>query len=147
MNKIVKIALVVLGLISALLWYFLPGSEVPAGEAADNWAISGMFTITFILLGIAIAVSLVFTLLNLFTNPQSLKKTLIVLGSFLVVVVFSYLLASGTDVSLDEMANRGIITTETTVRRIGTGLNLFFFLVAIAIGAMLIGGVKKMTNK
>jgi hypothetical protein len=98
-------------------------------------------------LGIAIAVSLVFTLLNLFTNPQSLKKTLIVLGSFLVVVVFSYLLASGTDVSLDEMANRGITTTETTVRRIGTGLNLFFFLVAIAIGAMLVGGVKKMTNK
>jgi uncharacterized MnhB-related membrane protein len=147
MNKIVKIALVVLGLISAVLWYFLPGSEVPAAEAADSAAISGMFTITFILLGIAIAVSLVFTLLNLFTNPQSLKKTLIVLGSFLVVVVFSYLLASGTDVSLDEMANRGITTTETTVRRIGTGLNLFFFLVAIAIGAMLVGGVKKMTNK
>lgn len=147
MNKIVKIALVVLGLISAVLWYFLPGSEVPAGVAADNWAIGGMFTITFILLGIAIAVSLIFSLLNLFTNPQSLKKTLVVLGSFLVIVVFSYLLASGTDVSLEEMANRGITTTETTVRRIGTGLNLFFFLVAIAIGAMLIGGVKKMTNK
>ena len=147
MNKIVKIVLAVLGLVSAALWYFLPGSEIPAAEAAESAAISGMFTITFILLGIAIAVSLVFTLLNLFTNPQSLKKTLIVLGSFLVVVVFSYLLASGTDVSLDEMANRGITTTETTVRRIGTGLNLFFFLVAIAIGAMLVGGVKKMTNK
>ncbi len=147
MNKFVKIALAVLGLVSAGLWYFLPGSEVPAGEAAESAAINGMFTITFILLGIAIAVSLVFTLLNLFTNPQSLKKTLIVLGSFLVVVVFSYLLASGTDVNLDEMANRGIVTSETTVRRIGTGLNLFFFLVAIAIGAMLIGGVKKMTNK
>ncbi len=147
MNKIVKIALAVLGLISAGLWYFLPGSEVPATVAAESAAISGMFTITFILLGIAIAVSLVFTLLNLFTNPQSLKKTLIILGSFLVVVVFSYLLASGTDVNLDEMANRGIITSETIVRRIGTGLNLFFFLVAIAIGAMLIGGVKKMTNK
>ncbi len=147
MNKIVKIGLAVLGLFSAGLWYFLPGSEVPAAEAADSMAISGMFTITFILLGIAIAVSLVFTLLNLFTNPQSLKKTLIVLGSFLVVLVFSYLLASGTDVSLDEMANRGITTTETTVKRIGTGLNLFFFLVAIAIGAMLIGGFKKMTNK
>ncbi len=147
MNKIVKIVLVVLGLLSAVLWYFLPGSEVPAGEAAQSGAISGMFTITFILLGIAIAVSLVFSLLTLFSNPQSLKKTLVVIGSFLVVLVFSYLLASGTDVSLEEMAGRGIDTSETTIKRIGTGLNLFFFLVAIAIGAMLIGGVKKMTNK
>jgi len=147
MNKIVKIVLVALGLISAVLWYFLPGSDVPAEVAAESASISGMFTITFILLGIAVAVSLVFTLMNLFTNPKSLKKTLIVLGSFLVVVVFSYILASGTDVNLDEMANRGIATTETTVKRIGTGLNLFFFLVAIAIGSMLIGGFKKMTNK
>jgi NADH:ubiquinone oxidoreductase subunit 6 (subunit J) len=147
MNKIIKIALVALGLISAVTWYFLPGSEVPAGEAANSWAISGMFTITFLLLGIAVVVSLVFSLLNLFSSPQSLKKTLVVLGAFLVVLVFSYLLASGTDVNLDEMANRGINTTETIVKRIGTGLNLFFFLVAIAIGAMLIGGVKKMTNK
>jgi hypothetical protein len=147
MNKIVKIALIALGVLSAVLWYFLPGSEVPPAEAAESGAISGMFTITFILLGIAVVVSLVYTLLNLFANPKSLKKTLIVLGSFVVVLGFSYILASGTDVSLDEMASRGITTTESTVKNIGTGLNLFFFLVVIAIGAMFLGALKKMTNK
>ena len=45
------------------------------------------------------------------------------------------------------MANRGIPTTETVVKRIGTGLNLFFLLVAIAVGAMLFGGIRKMSNK
>ena len=106
-----------------------------------------MFLITYLLLGIAVVVSLLFSLINLFSNPTSLKKTLMVVGGFLVVVIFAYVLADGTDIDLDEMANRGIPTTETVVKRIGTGLNLFFLLVAIAVGAMLFGGIRKMSNK
>ena len=70
-----------------------------------------------------------------------------VIGGFLLVVVISYVLADGTDINLDEMANRGIATSETTVKRIGTGLNVFFLLVVIAVGSMLYGGFKNMTNK
>lgn len=147
MNKIVKIVLVVLGVLSAILWYQLPGRDVPASEAVGSAAMNFMFIITYILLGIAVAVSLVFTIKGLFANPQSLKKTLMVTGGFVLVVLFSYILASGTDVSIEEMANRGIATSETTIRRIGTGLNMFFLLVLIAIVAMALGAFKKMTNK
>ena len=70
-----------------------------------------------------------------------------VIGGFIVVVIISYVLASGTDVSIEEMANRGIATSETTIRRIGTGLNMFFILVLIALVAMALGAFKKMTNK
>ncbi|WP_297695362.1 hypothetical protein [uncultured Eudoraea sp.] len=147
MNKIVKIVLVVLGVLSAILWYQLPGRDVPASEAVGSAAMNFMFIITYILLGIAVAVSLVFTIKGLFANPQSLKKTLMVTGGFVLVVIFSYILASGTDVSIEEMANRGIATSETTIRRIGTGLNMFFLLVLIAIVAMALGAFKKMTNK
>jgi hypothetical protein len=42
------------------------------------------------------------------------------------------------------MADRGVSTTETVVKNIGTGLNVFFLLVIIAIGSMIWGGVKKM---
>ena len=147
MNKIVKIVLVVLGALSAILWYQLPGRDVPASEAVGSGAMNFMFIITYILLAIAVAVSLLFTLKSLFANPQSLKKTLMVIGGFIVVVIISYVLASGTDVSIEEMANRGIATSETTIRRIGTGLNMFFILVLIALVAMALGAFKNMTNK
>ena len=147
MNKIVKIVLVVLGVLSAILWYQLPGRDVPASEAVGSAAMNFMFIITYILLGIAVAVSLVFTIKSLFANPKSLKKTLMVIGGFVLVVIFSYVLASGTDVSIEEMANRGIATSETTIRRIGTGLNMFFLLVLIALVAMALGAFKNMTNK
>jgi len=147
MNKIIKIVLVVLGALSAILWYQLPGRDVPASEAVESGAMNFMFIITYLLLGFAVVVSLVFTLKNLFANPKSLKKTLMVIGGFIVVVLISYVLASGTDVSIEEMAGRGIDTSETTIRRIGTGLNMFFLLVLIALVAMALGAFKNMTNK
>lgn len=147
MSKIVKIVLVVLGVLSAILWYQLPSRDVPASEAADSGAMNMMFIITYILLAFAVVVSLVFTLKNLFANPKSLKKTLMVIGGFVVVVLISYVLASGTDVSIEEMAGRGIETSESTIRRIGTGLNMFFLLVLIAIVAMVMGAFKNMSNK
>lgn len=146
MYKIVKIVLAVLGLIGALLWFQLPSTDVPASEAMESSSINFMFIITYILLAIAVFFSLVFSLLNLFSNPKSLKKSLMVIGGFLLVVAISYGLASGTDVSIEEMANRGIATSESTIKRIGMGLNVFFILTIIAVGAMLWGGLRKMTN-
>ena len=46
MNKIVKIVLVVLGVLSAILWYQLPGRDVPASEAVGSAAMNFMFIIT-----------------------------------------------------------------------------------------------------
>jgi len=146
MHKIVKIALVVVGLIGAALWFLLPESEMPAAEATTNGALNAMFWITYILLGLAIVFSLVFALKNLFSNPASLKKSLFVIVGFLIVVGLGFVLASGTDVSIPEMAERGIETSESTIKRIGAGINVFFILTVIAVGAMLWGGVRKMTK-
>ncbi|MBC2838722.1 hypothetical protein H7F20_05195 [Robiginitalea sp. SC105] len=147
MHKIVKILLVVLGAIAAILWFMLPETEMPASEAIDSGAMNGMFIIMYLLLGIAVLFSLVFALKNLFTNPESLKKTLFVVIGFLVVVGLSYVLSDGADGTVEEMAGRGVATTESTVKNIGAGLNMFFLLVIIAILAMLWGGIKKMSNK
>ncbi|SHJ57758.1 hypothetical protein [Pseudozobellia thermophila] len=144
MHKIVKIALVVVGLIGAVLWFMLPESEMPVTEAVNNGALNTMFTITYILLGVAILFSLVFSLMNLFANPASLKKSLFVIVGFLLVLGIGYVMADGTDVSIQEMADRGITTDESTIRQIGAGINVFFILTLIAVGAMLWGGVRKM---
>lgn len=147
MQKIVKIALIVVGLIGAMLWFMMPDSEMPADQAAQSGALNGMFVITFLLLGIAVVVSLLYTLKNLFANPKSLKKTLMIIGGFLLVVLISYFAASGTDVSIDDMAASGITTTESTIRNIGTGLNVFIVLTLIAVLLMIVPGVKKLFIK
>ena len=147
MNKIVKIVLVVIGVIAGIMWSQLPSRDVPATEAIQSGSMNIMFLILYVLLGIAVVSALFFTLKSLFANPSSLKKTLLVIGVFLAVVLLSYALSSGTDVDIEEMANRGVATTESTIKNIGTGLNVFFLLVIIAIASMAWGGVRKMTNK
>ena len=147
MNKIVKIVLAVVGVIAAIMWYQLPGREVPVSEAVQSGPMNIMFLIMYILLAVAVFSSLLFTIANLFAHPKKLKKTLMVFGGFLVVVLIAYATSSGTDIDIEEMANRGVATTETVVRRIGTGLNLFFFLVIIAVGLMAWGGLKKVISK
>lgn len=147
MHKIVKIILVVLGVIGAILWFQLPSRDVPATEAINNGPMNFMFIITYLLLGIAIVASVLFGLMNLLTSKGALKKTLFGIGGLLVVVVIAYALANGTDVNLDEMARKGVPTTESTVKTIGMGLNVFFILTIIAVGAMLWSGVKKMISK
>lgn len=147
MHKIVKIVLIIVGLVGAILWFMLPEKDMPAAEAAQSGAMNAMFWITYLLLAVAVVFSLLFALVNLFSNPKSLKKTLFVIVGFLVVVGIAYALSSGTDVSIEEMANRGIATSESTIKRIGAGLNMFFILTVIAVVAMLWGGLKKMTSK
>ncbi|HDZ06865.1 hypothetical protein LCGC14_0050540 [marine sediment metagenome] len=143
MQKIIKIALIAIGVLSAILWYLLPSSDMPAAEAASSGALNTMFIITYLLLGIAVVVSLVFTLKNLFANPQGLKKTLFVVGGFLLVVGVSYVLASGTDVDPEFAA----MTDESTVKNIGMGLNVFFILTIIAVLSLVIPSVKNMFSK
>lgn len=147
MHKIVKIILVVIGLIGAVLWFQLPSADVPAAEAVNNGAMNFMFIISYILLGISVVVTVLYGFLNLFSSKGGLKKTLLIIGGLLVVVVISYALAKGTDVNMAEMAKNGVPTSESEVKLIGMGLNIFFILTVVAVGAMLFGGVKKMISK
>lgn len=147
MHKFLKIFLIVIGVLAAVLWYFLPSKDMPAAEAAQSGAMNGMFWITYILLAAAVFFALLFTLKNLFSNPASLKKSLFVIGGFLLVVAIAYVLSSGTDVSIEEMANRGVDTTETTIKRIGMGLNVFFILTVIAVVLMILPGLKRLFSK
>lgn len=143
MQKYVKIALIVISLISAILWFQLPGSDVPASEAVNSSALNGMFIITNLLLGIAVFVSLFYALKNLFSNPQSLKKTLFVLGGLAIIVGISYVMSSGTDVAPEYQA----MASEATIKNIGMGLNVFFFLTVVAVILMIVPSVKKLFAK
>jgi len=68
MHKYLKIALIVIGLLGAILWTQLPDSDMPASQAVNSGALNAMLVITYILIAIAAAVSLLFTLKKYFQN-------------------------------------------------------------------------------
>lgn len=149
MQKIIKIALIVIGLISAVLWYFLPSGDftIPevAAEAANSSAMNFMFIITYILLGIAVVVAVVYTLKNLFSTPENLKKALFALVGFALVVIISYFLSNGED--LDPQFLTDMNATTSTVKNIGTGIYTFLILAVIAVVLMIVPSVKKLIGK
>ncbi len=147
MNKIIKIILIVLSVLGTILWTQLPSVDMPRSEAIESGSMNFMFIITFVLLVIAVVASLFFGLKNVFSSPEGLKRTLIGVGGLVVVGIISYFAASGTDVNLDAMRAKGLEADESTVRTIGTFLNIFFILTVIAVGAMVVPSIKKIFNK
>jgi len=145
MYKIFKIILIVLSVLGLILWVMLAReSEVTISNGSMNF----MFIISFILLAIAVISSLIFGLSNVFSSPEGLKRTLIGVGGLVVVGILSYVLATGTDIDIPEMQRKtGILTDTGTVKMIGASLNMFFILTIVAIGAMVIPGIKRMFNK
>ena len=144
MHKIIKIILIALSVIGLILWVMIAReSEVTIGNGSMNF----MFIITFILFLIAVAFSLFFGLKNVFSTPEGLKRTLIGVGGLVLIAIISYVAASGTDVDLAAMNKKGLEATEGTVKMIGASLNMFFILTIIAVGAMVVPGIKKMLNK
>jgi len=145
MNKIIKIALIVIGLIAAVLWFSLPSGDDP--DAINSGSMNFMFTIMYALLAIAVVATVFFGLKKLLSTPGSLKKTLFALGGLAIVVAVSYGLSSDNMAVVDAMAERGIQTTESTVKNVGMGLNVFFILTAVAVVLMVFPGLKKMFVK
>ncbi len=145
MNKIVKIVLIVISLLAAVLWFFMPNPEDP--NAIDSGAMNFMFVIMYILLGIAVIATLFFGVQKLLSTPGSLKKSLFAIGGLAVIVAISYGLSSGDEAKAvaDAMADKG--ATEGTVKNIGMGLNVFFILTIVAVALMVIPGVKKLFVK
>ncbi|WP_127142236.1 hypothetical protein [Flagellimonas marinaquae] len=145
MNKIVKILLIVIGLVAAVLWFSLPSADDPS--AINSGAMNFMFVIMYILLAIAVITTVVFGFAKLFSTKGSLKKALFAIGGLAIVVAVSYGLSSDNMAVVEAMSERGVETTEGTVKNIGMGLNVFFILTAIAVVLMVVPGLKKMFVK
>ncbi len=145
MNKIVKILLIVIGLLAAVLWFSLPSADDP--NAINSGAMNFMFIIMYILLAIAVITSVVFGFAKLLSTKGSLKKALFAIGGLAIVVAISYGLSSDNMAVVEAMSQRGVETTEGTVKNIGMGLNVFFILTAVAVILMVVPGLKKMFVK
>jgi uncharacterized membrane protein len=133
LHKIVKFAALVVGVISIL---FLGG--ILASEEQDSAWISPLIFVSYAILFACLAIVLIFVFKNLFAKQETLKKTLISVGLFVGVVLISYILADGSDMTVG-----GITYSGATSKLVSTGLNTFYFLALVAIGTMAWTGLTK----
>lgn len=146
MYKVAKIIAIILGVIGFVLWIIIARADsnvvAEAGSSSNN-IVGIMINLGYWLTIIVAIITLLFSLVGLASDGNKLKKAAISLAVFAVVIVVSYVLASGTNVDLFRMANRGIHVTEGAVRWVGAGLWAFYILALLAILAMVIGAFKK----
>ena len=123
---------------------------VAAGDEAiktggEDGLVDPMAYIAYVILALVLAFVLFFVLKNLFTNTAGLKNTLIGVGAFAAVLLISYVV-SGGDVKQYDLQEGGF-ATDSTSQLVGAGLTAFYLLLAVAAGAMIFAGAKKLISK
>lgn len=145
LNKILKIVAIIISLIAAvwLVRIILAGDTAIANSAdLQDSLVTPLIYIAYIIFGIALVFVIIFVLKNLFSNTGSLKSTLIGLGAFAAVILISYLLASGKEMPMRD----GEVLSAAAARWVETGIYAFYILTVIAVGAMVLSGVKKLAK-
>ncbi|MDC8005920.1 hypothetical protein POV27_17840 [Aureisphaera galaxeae] len=141
LHKIIKIVAILLCLVGIVFFGMIlsKGDEVvkATGEGVD-----GYIYVAYVVFALILAFVLIFVLKGL--AQGNIKKTLLSLGAFLVVVAIAYGLAQGVETPLKE---EGEVLSASGSRWVGAGLYAFYFLAILAIGAMLWGSVRKLTSR
>lgn len=142
LHKVLKYLAIVIGVIGLI---FL-GRIVVAGDDAIKASgdlqasmLDPFIYLTYAVLAIVIVLVAIFVLKGLVTGD--IKKTLLSIGLFAVVVVISYFIAEPT-VNFELAA--GSTVDEKTSVWVDTGLRTFYILAVVAVGAMVFSGVKKL---
>lgn len=139
LHKIFRIIAAILALIGIIFMalILIKGDDVvrATGEGLD-----GYMYVAYITLAITLAITVLFSITQLFTHKEALKKTLLSVGLLIVIIVVSYVLASGEAVS---KAGEEIVSASGS-RWVDTGLRVFYILAFIAIGSMIYSGIRKL---
>lgn len=148
MQKILKIVLIVIGVIAAIMSFFMmPSKEDP--EAINSIGINIMFLLTWVLLIAAAVLAIFFGLKKMMTTSGGLKKALFALGALVVLFIIGYALSSGDEAEavVNAFEGKDIQPTASTVKTIGMLLNVFFAMTVVAVLLMVLPGLKRLFVK
>jgi glucan phosphoethanolaminetransferase (alkaline phosphatase superfamily) len=152
-DKISKILSIITGVIGLIAVYFLiriimAGDDV-VKESVDlqSSLVSPYITFAVVVLIITAVLAVVFSLWNLVKHPKLLKKTLISLAALVVVLVFSYMIASDAEVTnvsgnVLEDGEKGSIS-----KWVSTGIWYSLILGAVGLGFFIWDFVKSLVSK
>ncbi|MEZ4874838.1 MAG: hypothetical protein R2793_05170 [Flavobacteriaceae bacterium] len=141
--KIVALVLSVVGIIFFVMILSTGDKAIEAGEGAGT--VNGALYTAYIIFGLVLAFVLLFVLKGVFAGD--LKKTLITIGAFLVIAILGYVMSSSSLEGIPADLIKTENVTESTSKWVGAGLNTFYILAVLAIGAMIFSTFKKVSNR
>jgi hypothetical protein len=140
LHKILKIVALLLSIAGVISLAMIVSNGDDAVKATGK-GLDGFLYIAYVMFALVLFLVIIFVLKGLIAGD--IKKTLITVGAFLVVIVISYVMADGVETLMKD----GETLSESGSRWISTGINAFVLLGIIAIGSMVFGGVKKIISK
>lgn len=144
MSKVINIIKIIFGIVGAILFVRILNAgddAIEADAALQSSVVAPFMWVSYIILGITVLMVLFFSVKALFTGD--VKKTLLSVGGFIVIIVVSYLVSSGTETALRD----GDVLSASGSRWVSTGLTAFYILAALAVLAMLLSSVKKILTR
>jgi len=146
-QTIVKIISAIFGLLGVVFLFRIIGvgdEEIKmAASMGDYGVVSPLVSVAIAILFVTVAVTVVFSLLNLASSPQKLKKALLFIVCFIVVIGLAFAISSGVETPLKD----GEILSASGSRWVEAGIRMFYILAVLAIGSMMFFGGKKLINK
>lgn len=140
-HKILKYLALVIGVIGLILLgrIIMAGDATIEASASEQQSLVSPFLwLAYIVMAVVILLVLFFVVKGLFRG--NIKNTLISVGAFLLIVVIAYLITDGTETVLKD----GEILSASASHWVGAGLVTFYILAAIAVGAMVLSGIRKL---
>ena len=99
--------------------------------------------LTYLMVGFAALTAIGFGVKKMIANTENAKKTLYTIIGLVVVLLFSYLIASNEVLGSFEKYE----ITASTSNQVGMGLIAFYLLISVAIGAVLYAELSKVVSK
>ncbi|MDT0294572.1 hypothetical protein ACFQ3R_12425 [Mesonia ostreae] len=131
LHKILKILTLIIGVAALVMGIWLFATD-------EQSLIQPMMMLAYAVFAIVLLLVAIFVIKDLFSG--NVKNTLISVGAFILVIAIAFFLSEGTATELKD----GDMLTATESQWIGTGLRTFYILAAIAVGAMIFSGIKKL---
>ena len=146
-QKITNIIAISLGILGLVFLAFIISQGDDSIEMSamqgDYGFVSAIIYLAFIVLGIVVLSTVVFSLMNLFSNKDKLKKAGISIGSFLAVIIVAFILSEGVETPMQD----GKVLSAAGSRLVETGIRTFYLLTLIAVGIMIFNSVRKLIKK
>ena len=147
LEKITRIGCIALGVLGIIFLgiVFVSGDDsIKMDAASGNFsAITPIILLSQLILLIAIIVTLVFSLRGIAKDKAKMKNAFKSAGLFLAVVIVAFILSSGVETPMRD----GEVLSAMGSRLVGTGLRVFYILSFVAVGLMVLPGIKNSIKK
>jgi hypothetical protein len=141
LHKVLKYIALVIGVIGLILWgrVLLAGDEsIESSASVQASVVTPFLIVAYIVFALILLIVLFYVIKGLFSG--NIKRTLMSVGAFVLVVLVAYILTDGTETQM----NDGEILSASGSHWVGAGLVTFYILAATAILLMVVSGVRKL---